>query len=265
MKQTQYRIGKNCIYCCTPIVGELKTNDHILSKSLGGVFTISACKEHNQLLGSTVENWISVDYWINLAKNNLKLRNFKLNPNFKFSAKSSEYKTLKLPNGKEKLIAPYTDKTIWRIIAKYFYGHLAFLIGDDIFKEEFHTLRDYILGRTITNINEEEYLVRCVKKENETHKEDWNIIRCDYSHTPCDAVHIIEFDQAMLSLLITFYLFRSYVFLCGIVYTVPNKVRCKLPMRILYDLRNRDVLIGELSKDKKEWTYKSINKSRKYC
>ena len=263
MKQTQYRIGKNCIYCFTPIAGELKTKDHILSKSLGGTFPIPACKEHNQLLGSTVENWLSVDYWINFAKRSLKLKNFKLNPNFQFSAKTNEYKTLKLPNGKEKLIAPYTDKTTWRIIAKYFYGHLAFLIGNDIFKEEFHTLRDYILRKTISNINEKEWFVRCVKKENETNKGDWNILRCSYYQIPLDAVHIIEFyyDDPYLS--IKFYLFGFYVFDCSIVYTTSSEVSGKLPARILYDLRNEDVILGELSENKKEWTYKSMNKSKK--
>ena len=234
----------------------------MLQEALGGILTLPACEEHNGMLGSTVENWISEDYWIKFAKTKLNLKNLRLSSNFQFDGRSNRYQLLKMPDGSEKTIAPHTEKTTWRIIAKYLYCHLAFLIGNEIFKEEFDSLRDYILG--MRSIDQKEWGVRCQKVENETNEGDWNIVRCSFSEIPLDPIHVIEFfAESGSNLLIRFYLFGFYMFACPIVYEVSNLIRNELPARIVIDLRNSEVIFGKLSADTKKWIHKSTRRKKR--
>jgi hypothetical protein len=228
----EYRLKENCIYCFRPI-GK-KTKGHIISKCIRGTLTFPlACERHNNWLGGTVESQVRKDYWVNFAKTRLGLEGLKIDPSFTPKFRLNRYSVSALPDGRKRIVPPITDRTTWRILAKYAYETAAFFIGDDIFLPAFDGYRSFILTGE-PDLAEKEMFRLCYD-------------------LPWVAGHVIEFSPSESSFAVIVRLFNAYVFKSVFQHKLGDPPLCAA--QIVMDLDGKRTDFRKLSADGETWEH----------
>lgn len=227
-----YQLKRNCIYCFEPI--KKKTRWHIIQESIGGSLLYPlGCENCNHKLGGNIEDKISKDYWVNFAKVKLGLRDFKIDPTFKFDNRQNRYTVDVMPTGKQRGVPPITDNTTFRIVAKIAYDSAAFFIAEGIFLPTFDEYRGFILT-------------------GEPDLSEKSIIRCCYD-LPWAPGHVIEFQPHKEFFSIAVRLFNAYTFTA--FFRQPVGGPYIFPMRVIMDLDTKQTLFQKLSSESKTWQY----------
>jgi hypothetical protein len=228
----EYRLKENCIYCFAP-VGK-KTKGHVISKSIGGTLMYPlACEHHNKWLGATVESLLSKDYWVNFAKTKLGLEDLKTDPNFMPDSRLNRSGALALPDGLKRIVPPISDRTTWRIVAKYTYEAAAFFIGDDIFLPAFDEYRSFILT-------------------GEPDLAEKKIFRLCYD-LPWAPGHVIEFSPSENSFAVMVRLFNAYVFKSIFLHRLGEPPLC--PTQVVMYLDTKSTVFRKLSANGEAWEH----------
>ena len=231
-KKMKYELKKNCIYCFGEITK--RTKGHIIPKSIGGnlIYPL-ACKHHNNLLGGTVETYLSKDYWVNFAKVKLGLKGFKINPAFELDKRRDKHLIEVLGDGEERDVPPITDKMTWRIIAKIAYESVALFVGEDVFSPAFDEYRKFVLSGQPDLA--------------------WKrILRCCYD-LPWAPGHVIEFSPNEESFAVTVRLFNAYMFKATFWHTIGDQNI--FPGQVIIDLNTKKTAFRKLSAGSTYWQY----------